>query len=257
MSGRPAADVAAAAGISEAALAAFEETGHAAPAMNCAALAKSAGLNPEKFAALARGWLPAPKDLKIWRQLRAFTTAAEDLTVNCYLVWDEATREAALFDTGLDAQPVLDCLAENQLQLRHVFLTHSHWDHIEALPRFQAAFSSAHLHSSSKSAPAARRNQPGEIISLGNLKISHRETPGHAEDGVTYLVHGWPGNAPQVAVVGDTIFAGSMGRGNQSWALAREKIREHILSLPAGTLLCPGHGPLTSVAEELGNNPFF
>jgi glyoxylase-like metal-dependent hydrolase (beta-lactamase superfamily II) len=89
------------------------------------------------------------------------------------------------------------------------------------------------------------------------LRISHRETPGHAADGVTYIVGAWPGDPPSVAIVGDAIFAGSMGRGNDSWEVARQKVREHILSLPPETLICPGHGPLTTVAEEEAHNPFF
>ena len=60
-----------------------------------------------------------------------------------------------------------------------------------------------------------------------------------------------------VEFVGDSIFAGSMGRGNQSWELARQKVREQILTLPPDTLVCPGHGPLTTVAEEKEHNPFF
>jgi glyoxylase-like metal-dependent hydrolase (beta-lactamase superfamily II) len=58
-------------------------------------------------------------------------------------------------------------------------------------------------------------------------------------------------------MVGDAIFAGSMGSGKQSWELARQKVREQILSLPEDTLLCPGHGPLTTVTEEKEHNPFF
>jgi glyoxylase-like metal-dependent hydrolase (beta-lactamase superfamily II) len=60
-----------------------------------------------------------------------------------------------------------------------------------------------------------------------------------------------------VAIVGDAIFAGSIGRGNQSWDLAKEKVRGNIFSLPAETLICPGHGPLTTVEQEKSNNPFF
>jgi glyoxylase-like metal-dependent hydrolase (beta-lactamase superfamily II) len=113
------------------------------------------------------------------------------------------------------------------------------------------------LHSGSKNAPVDQRNKPSEIIHLGGLRITHRETPGHAEDGVTYIVGNWQEDAPHVALVGDAIFAGSIGRGNQSWDLARQKVREQILRLPLETLLCPGHGPLTTVAEEKEHNPFF
>jgi hydroxyacylglutathione hydrolase len=257
MSNVSAAAAASAAGISEAELSALETAGNAATKINFTALGKTIGLNPQKLEAIAGGWLPAAKDLSIWREIRVVTTADDGMTVNCYLVWDEVTREAALFDTGFDAQPVLDCVAAEQLSLRHLFITHSHYDHVEALPKIRAAFPKVRLHSGSKNAPVDQRNKPAEIIHLGGLRVTHRETPGHAADGVTYIVGNWQEDAPHVAIVGDTIFAGSIGNGNGAWDLARQKIREQILSLPADTLLCPGHGPLTTVAEEKEHNPFF
>jgi glyoxylase-like metal-dependent hydrolase (beta-lactamase superfamily II) len=253
----PASAAAAAAGISEDELATLEETGQTAQKINFGVLGKIAGLSPAKLEAIANGWLPAPKDLSIWRELRVFTTAGAGLTVNCYLVWDEVTRDAALFDTGLDARPILGCMVENQLQLRHIFITHSHWDHVEALPKIREAWPKARLHSGSRAAPLDQRNKPNEVVHLGGLRITHRETPGHAEDGVTYIVGNWQEDAPHMAIVGDAIFAGSIGRGNQSWDLARQKVREQVLSLPPETLICPGHGPLTTVAEEQAHNPFF
>ena len=252
-----AATAALAAEIGEADLAELEKSGRPAKPMNFATLGKVLGLQPQKLVAIADGWLPAVPALSTWRELRVFTTASDDLSVNCYLVWDEATRDAALFDTGVDAQPVLACLQANQLQLRHIFITHSHWDHVEALPAIRAVWAQARLHGGGKNTPVAQRNKPDEVIQLGSLRISHRETPGHSEDGVTYLVGNWPDDAPHVALVGDTIFAGSMGNGNGEWDLAWQKIHEQILSLPAETLLCPGHGALTTVAEEKKFNPFF
>ncbi len=248
---------ASAAGISEAELSALEEAGNFSGKINFSALGKILGLNPQKLEAIANGWLPSAKDLSIWREIRVFTSSGEGLTVNCYLVWDEVTREAALFDTGLDAKPILDTIAAEQLQLRHIFITHSHWDHVEALPKIREAWPKARLHSGSKNAPVDQRNKTAEIVHLGGLRVTHRETPGHAEDGVTYIVGNWQEDAPHMAIVGDAIFAGSMGKGNQSWDLAKQKVREQILSLPPGTLICPGHGPLTTVAEEKENNPFF
>jgi glyoxylase-like metal-dependent hydrolase (beta-lactamase superfamily II) len=59
-----------------------------------------------------------------------------------------------------------------------------------------------------------------------------------------------------VAIPVDAIFAGSMGRGNQSWELARQKVREQILTLPPETLLFPDHGSLTTPEEEREHNPF-
>jgi glyoxylase-like metal-dependent hydrolase (beta-lactamase superfamily II) len=257
MSNVSASAAAAAAGVSEAELSALEETGRLAKKINIAALGKLSGLNTQKLEAIAGGWLPLPEDLSRWREIRAFTTAGDGFTVNCYLVWDEVTRDAALFDTGLDAKPVLDTVAAEQLQLRHIFITHSHWDHVQSLPKIREAWPKVRLHSGSQNAPVDQRNKTAEIVHLGGLRVTHRETPGHAEDGVTYIVGNWQEDAPHAAFVGDALFAGSIGRGNQSWDLARQKVREQILSLPPETLLCPGHGPLTTVAEEKEHNPFF
>ena len=63
----------------------------------------------------ASGWLPQTRDLSVWRELRQITTAGTGFKVNCYLIWDEVTREAALFDTGFEAQPIFDQIAEHKL----------------------------------------------------------------------------------------------------------------------------------------------
>jgi glyoxylase-like metal-dependent hydrolase (beta-lactamase superfamily II) len=125
------------------------------------------------------------------------------------------------------------------------------------LGEIRTKFPQAKLHTHSRNAPPEHRNKPNEIVHLGGLRITHRETPGHAADGVTYIIGNWQEDAPAVAIVGDAIFAGSMGRGNDSWDLARQKVGEQILTLPGETLICPGHGPLTTVAEEKAHNPFF
>ena len=257
MSGISTAVAAKAAGISEAELSTLEDSGRPAKKLNFASLAPLIGLNAAKLEGIANNWLPTEKDLGTWRELRCFTTTAVGMAVNCYLIWDEVSREAALFDTGWDAKPVLDCIAENQLVLRHIFITHTHHDHVAALGAIREAFPKAKVHSGSKNAPVDQRNRANDFIHLGSLRITNRDTPGHAEDGVTYIVGNWQEDAPHVAIVGDAIFAGSIGRGNQSWDLAKQKIREQILSLPPETLICPGHGPLTTVAEEKEHNPFF
>lgn len=257
MSNTSAAVAARAAGVTEAELSGLEESGVYSNRPNFTALAGAIGLHAGKLETIANGWLPRKQDLARWRALRVFTTAGDGITVNCFLVWDETTRDAALFDTGFDATPVLETIAAYQLHLRHVFITHSHPDHIAGLGTIRAAFPTVKVHSSSKKAPVEQRNKSGECVQLSRLRITHRATPGHAEDGVTYLVGNWPDDAPQVAIVGDAIFAGSMGGGNNAWDLARSKVREEILTLPAETLICAGHGPLTTIAEEKSNNPFY
>ncbi len=248
---------ASAAGISEAELSALEATGQIGQRPDFAALANLIGLNPTKLEGIANGWHPAAKDLNAWRELRQISTTEGGNTVHCYLIWDEVTRNAALFDTGWDAAPVFKLVDVNQLQLQHLFITHTHEDHVAGLQAIRERFPKIHLHTDARGAPPQHRNRRNDFIMLGSLRITNRETPGHAEDGVTYIVGNWPDDAPHVAIVGDAIFAGSIGRGNQSWDLARQKVREQILTLPAETLICPGHGPLTTVAEERAHNPFF
>lgn len=257
MSGVSASAAAAAAGLSEAELSVLEESGKSAKPINFVGLASAIGLNPDKLQGIAKGWLPSAKDLSTWRELRQITTSQNDMTVHCYLAWDEVTREAALFDTGWNATEVLKIVADEQLQLKHVFITHTHDDHMAGLQQVREAFPKIFLHTDSKSAPPQHKNRRNDCIHLGSLRITNRETPGHAEDGVTYIIGNWPEDAAHVAIVGDAIFAGSMGGAAQHGDLAKQKIREQILSLPADTLLCPGHGPLTTVAEEKTNNPFF
>lgn len=252
-----AAEAARAAGLSETELTALEDSGQLGRPSKLDALAELTGLKAAKLECIANGWQPSAKDLSVWRELRMFTTSDGGTAVNCYLVWDEVTREAALFDTGWHADEALAEIERNRLVLRHLFITHTHEDHIAALDEVRHAFPKVQPHSHAKRAPVDQRNPPNDCVLLGRLRITHRDTPGHAEDGVTYLVGDWPEDAPRVAIVGDAIFAGSMGRGNQSWELARQKVREQILTLPAETLLCPGHGPLTTVAEERAHNPFF
>ena len=252
-----ASDVAKAAGWSEAELAAFEDSGKIVKRPDFVALAGLIELNGAKLERFANGWVPGEKELSQWRELRVFTSRSEGITVNCYLVWDEVSREAALFDTGWDAKPILDTIGNNKLQLRHLFITHSHHDHVAALDEIRKAWPKMKLHSGSKHAPVDQRNKPSEIIHLGGLRITYRDTPGHAEDGVTYLVGNWEEDAPHVAIVGDAIFAGSMGGAPNHGPLAKQKVRDQILSLPPETLICPGHGPLTTVGDEKANNPFF
>ena len=261
-----------AAGVSAEVLDAMERTGKGPAGLKLEPLAKLVGLSPSKLERLASGWLPPAVDLSVWRELRQIrsgkdgnTAAAGDpnvglagrTPVNCYLVWDEVSREAALFDTGWEAEPVLETIAENELILRHLFLTHMDEDHVAAMGRFREQFPKLHLHTNSRNAPPQHRNRANDFIHLGSLRITNRDTPGHTEESVSYVIGNWPEDAPHVAIIGDTIFAGSLARGKQSIDLLKQKVREQLFTLPGETLLCPGHGPVTTVALEKENNPIF
>jgi glyoxylase-like metal-dependent hydrolase (beta-lactamase superfamily II) len=256
-SGVSKADAAQAAGLAIEEINRLEEGGTVGQTFDLAPLATRLRLDPGKLKSIADGWLPAPLDLAAWRELRVISTTRGSNRVNCYLVWDEVSREAALFDTGWEAAPLFKLIEENELHLRHLFLTHLHEDHVAAMADLRERFPKLHLHTNSPTVPPQHRNRANDCLQLGSLRITNRATPGHASEGVTYLIGNWPEDAPHVAIVGDTLFAGSIASGFESWDTLKEKVRSQILTLPAETLICPGHGPLTTVAHERTHNPFF
>jgi glyoxylase-like metal-dependent hydrolase (beta-lactamase superfamily II) len=94
----------------------------------------------------------------------------------------------------------------------------------------------------------------GRSFQVGSLNVDTLLTSGHAAGGVTFFIQGL---SKTLAVVGDSLFAGSMGGGMVSYADALRNNRQQILTLPDATIICPGHGPLTTVGEQKDANPFF
>jgi len=163
------------------------------------------------------------------------------MTVNCYLVWDEVSREATLFDTGWNAEPILALIAENQLQLKHIFLTHTHEDHIAALGRSGKSSPKVRLHSGSKHAPPEQRIRGNDFVHLGSCG-SRTGIAGHAEEGVTYVV----GNCRRTRRMWPSWrcdFCGLHGHGQSVLDLRSKKFANRSSHCAADTLLCPGHGP--------------
>lgn len=209
-------------------------------------------LAPEPLIASAQKvWYPKPVELD---GLAAFNTTYEDMTVNAYLVWDPASRAAAAFDTGATSAPMLEAARERGLKIQLILLTHTHADHIADLDRLKAETGAAVHASRLESVPGARTFPAGHTFAIGGLKIETRQTTGHSVGGTTYVIRGL---ARPVAVVGDALFAGSMGGGGVSYADALASNRAQIFTLPDDTIVCPGHGPLTTVGEEKQHNPFY
>lgn len=203
---------------------------------------------PSLLALAENAWQPEAVELP---GLEGFTTTYGDMTVNAYLVYDPATREAAVFDTGATAAGITARLRDLGLNLRYLFLTHTHADHVADIAGVGAP---EILVSEREPYPDATPFTPGATWQLGGLHIESRSTWGHSKGGTTFVVQGL---ARPVAIVGDAVFAGSMGGGKVSYADALATNRREIFSLPDTTVIAPGHGPLTSVGEEKAHNPFF
>ena len=178
-----------------------------------------------------------------------------DMTVNFYLVWDRDGGRAAAFDTGGDCSALLQTLREKKLRLDAIFLTHTHEDHVADLARLTAETDAPVYVSELENISGATLVRDGETFTVGGLTITARLTPGHSPGGTTYVVEGLE---PALAVVGDAMFAASMGGvAPEKYADALKANREKILSLPGGTIIFPGHGPVTTVDKEKRHNPFY
>src|ERR1041385_7814479 len=186
--------------------------------------------------------------------LAMFNTTYGDMTVNAYLVWDPATRDAVAFDTGADCSAMLKRIADDHLKVRMILLTHAHPDHVADLRRLQKGTEAPIYISELEPEEGAEPIPEGKHFKVGTLAIEARLTSGHSPGGMTYVVTGLERS---VAVVGDSLFAGSMGGGNVSYEDALRNNREKILTLPEETIICPGHGPLTTAGKEKRDNPFF
>ncbi len=179
----------------------------------------------------------------------------EEMTVNYFLLHHPHESEALLFDTGTDPKSLISQLQEHKLRLAAIFLTHTHRDHIAALEPILAATGQPPVFAPEKECRAGWIPvKEGYRFQIAKLSGETFLTNGHSTGGVSYLIHGLD---QPVAVVGDSLFAGSMGGAKEHWETALHNNREKILRFPGHTLLCPGHGPLTTVALEKTHNPFF
>ena len=215
-------------------------------------LARVLGLNAEALVALGAGTYE-PEDISL-RDFECFNTPFANMTVNSYLVWDETSKQAAAFDTGADASPMLSSLARRGLTLKSVFLTHTHGDHIFDLDRLvEKTGADVFVGGREPALDGTVSFVWGKEFPLGRLTIGTRLTWGHSQGGITYVVHGLE---KPLAIVGDAVFAGSMGGGGVSYSDALRTNRSEIMTLPDDTILACGHGPLTTVGEQKISNPF-
>ena len=207
---------------------------------------------PKLIRSAKKEWCPAPLEIGGLKQI---SSVYGDMIVNAYVVWDEDTKNALIFDTGTDEEPIMAFLEEEKLKIDAIFLTHTHRDHISCLGDLceKTGNPKVFVHQL-ELLDGCEPIEEALQHSMDSLSLTAKHTHGHSLGGLTYVINGLE---KPIAVVGDAIFAGSMGGGMISYEDALRTNREKIMTLPDEIILCPGHGPMTAVDEEKRNNPFF
>ena len=187
---------------------------------------------------------------------------------NCYIVGDTETKEGMIIDPGAEAALILKTVKALGLDIKKIVLTHSHIDHIGALGDVKKATGAEILIHESEAAslhnqpfgmmlstPAPKADKPvkdGDIINIGKLKFTVLHTPGHTRGGMCLYTKG-------VVFSGDTLFQFSVGRADFPGSDFDQEINsiwQKLMVLPVETIVCPGHGPDTTIGFEKRGNPF-
>ena len=191
---------------------------------------------------------------------------------NTYVIVDAATQEAAIVDPSFDSESLLPEIRMHGYKLRYLLNTHAHFDHIlgnafyvdeaglplalhrDDLPLLRALPEQGRRFS----IPVTPSPDPsiwleeGQALTLGESQIQVLHTPGHSPGGVTFLYE-------DAAIVGDCLFAGSIGRTDLPGASLQtllHSIRTRLLTLPDATRVLPGHEDTTTIGEERFHNPY-
>ncbi|MBI4001897.1 MAG: MBL fold metallo-hydrolase [Nitrospira defluvii] len=257
---RSVADVARASGLPEIELTELERGQTSRRRDQVLAVAQALGLRAEPLAQVADGWTPHELPAAV-AHVETILGSIGGYEVKGYVIHDRG--EAILIDTAYNPTAMLELLARRNLRLRAMCLTHGHSDHAEGIERILKAGAvpvylgpdDLDLLSWRPSHEVLTVPQHGETLQVGGLTVRFMTTPGHTPGGICYRVE--QAGSP-ICFVGDTLFAGSIGRSNPAglYQTHLESVRRRVLTLSADTLLFPGHGPATTVGEELLHNPF-
>lgn len=254
------ADVSARAGVFIGDVAAWERGEQMRDRAAVLALAKALGLRDEPLAQIALDkWEPVVQDQLEW--IQPVHGSIGGYGVQGYIVQDHG--EAVVIDTAYNAPAMIEALKKRKLRLVGICLTHGHADHAEGIDRLlEHREVPVYLGSNDVELLAWRPRADmldtpadGQCVRVGNRTIHCLATPGHTPGGICYQVDDL---SQPVCFVGDTLFAGSIGRSNPSelYVTHLNSVSQRVLALGPNYRLLPGHGPATTVAEERNHNPF-
>jgi glyoxylase-like metal-dependent hydrolase (beta-lactamase superfamily II) len=206
------------------------------------------------------------------------THTAPPFYKNGYVLGCETTREAVIVDPGDEVEDLIAAVKTSGLTVKHILLTHAHLDHITGVGRAKAAFKApVWLHDDDRplydavveqgmmfglhverQPPPDRAFRQGDSVAFGNYVVRVHETPGHSPGGVCLQIG--TGEDPGTDLfVGDTLFAGSIGRTDlpgASQTVLLHSIRSVLFAFPDEARVYSGHGDPTTIGRERRSNPF-
>jgi glyoxylase-like metal-dependent hydrolase (beta-lactamase superfamily II) len=212
--------------------------------------------------------MPAPFEIR--------TIVSMPFEENTYIIWVPSRDDALVIDPGFEPDPILELLDDARLTVAAILNTHGHADHIAGNAAVKEAFplapliigagdasmlTDAELNLSAGygfpvvSPPADRLLREGDLVEAAGIQFEVLEVPGHSPGHVVFVAR----TTPPTVFGGDVLFRGSIGRTDfpgGSAPLLLSGIRTKLFTLANDTVVYPGHGPVTTIAQERRFNPF-